>query len=85
MNDFLDVIKITWSAVGAWIGFLIGGADGLIYMILSFMIIDYITGVLCVISEHKLSSDIGFRGLFRKILILALIGIGILIDVYVIK
>ena len=48
------------------------------------MVIDYITGVLCAVSDKKLSSAIGFKGICRKVLIFALVGIGHILDLYVI-
>ena len=44
------------------------------------MVADYITGVMCAIVEKKLSSEIGFKGIFKKVLIFILVGVGHLID-----
>ena len=48
------------------------------------MLIDYITGVMCAVADHRLSSSAGFRGIFRKVLIFALVGIGHVLDTQVI-
>ena len=56
---------------------------GLLYTLLAFVVLDYATGVMAAIADHKLSSAIGFRGIFRKVLIFALVGVGHLLDVQV--
>ena len=48
------------------------------------MVVDYITGVMCAVSDKKLSSAVGFKGICRKVLILMLVGIANLLDVQVI-
>ena len=48
------------------------------------MVIDYLTGVMCAITDKKLSSNIGFKGIFRKVLIFIMVGVGHLIDTQVI-
>lgn len=56
----------------------------MLYALLAFVVIDYITGVMCAIVDHKLSSEVGFKGIFKKILIFALVGIGHFLDTSVI-
>ena len=70
--------------VGGWLGYFLGGFDGLLYALIVFMAVDYITGVMCAVSDKKLSSAVGFKGIFRKVLILMLVGIANLLDVQVI-
>ena len=53
------------------------------YTLLAFVILDYVTGIMCAITDHKLSSAIGFKGIFRKILIFAMVGIGHLLDLQI--
>jgi len=77
-------IQLGFSAVGGWLGWFLGGVDGFLYALLAFVVVDYITGVMCAIVNKKLSSDIGFKGIFKKVLIFALVGIGHLIDSYLI-
>lgn len=72
------------AGVGAVIGAFLGGLDGLVYALIAFVVFDYITGVLAAIAERRVSSAIGFRGISRKILIFALIGLAHLLDVHVI-
>ena len=83
MKDFWNVIQLVFSAVGGWLGYFLGGCDGLLYALIAFVVIDYITGVMCAIAEKKLSSEVGFKGICRKVLIFLLVGIGNIIDVQV--
>ena len=83
MKEFWNFIQFVFAAIGGWLGFFLGGCDGLLYALLLFVICDYITGVLCAVSDKKLSSEVGFRGICRKVLIFLLVGIGNVIDVQV--
>ena len=85
MKDLWISLQLALAAVGAWLGWFLGGMDGLIYAVIVFVIADYITGVMCAINDKRLSSEIGFKGICRKIIIFMLIGVANLIDVYVIK
>ena len=73
MKQFWNTIQFIFSALGGWIGFFVGGADGLLYALIVFILIDYATGVMCAVSDRKLSSAAGFRGICRKVLILLLV------------
>ena len=77
------VIQAAITGVGAGIGAWLGGLDGLIYALIAFVIADYITGLLAAISERRVNSAVGFRGISRKILIFTLIGLAHLLDVHV--
>ena len=84
MKEFWSVIQMVFTGVGGWLGYFLGGYDGLLYALIVFMVVDYITGVMCAINDKKLSSAVGFRGICRKVLILMLVGIANLLDVTVI-
>lgn len=84
MKDFWNMIQILISALGGWLGYFLGGCDGLLYALLAFAVIDYITGVMCAVNDHTLSSEVGFRGICRKVLIFLLVGIANVLDVQVI-
>ena len=73
-----------FAAVGGWLGWFLGGCDGLLYALIAFVVIDYITGVMCAIADRKLSSAVGFKGICRKVLIFLLVGIGHVLDTQVI-
>ena len=48
---------------------------------MAFVVIDYITGVMCAANDHKLSSSVGFRGICRKVLIFCMVGMANILDV----
>ena len=83
MKEFWNTIQLAFAAVGGWLGYFLGGCDGLLYALIAFVAIDYITGVMCAISDKTLSSEMGFKGICRKVLIFLLVGIGNIIDVQV--
>ena len=84
MKEFWNSIQLIFTAVGGWLGWFLGGCDGLLYALLAFVIVDYVTGVACAIADHKLSSEVGFKGIFKKVLIFLLVGIGHILDTQVI-
>ena len=84
MKEFWNVIQLVFTAIGGWLGWFLGGCDGLLYALIAFVTLDYITGLMCAIVDHKLSSAVCFKGIFRKVLIFALVGIGHILDSQVI-
>ena len=85
MKDFWNVIQFVFTAVGGWLGYFLGGCDGLLYALIAFVAIDYITGVMCAIADKNLSSEVGFKGICRKVLIFLLVGIAKILDAQVIQ
>ena len=83
MKQIWPFIQICFAALGGFLGWFLGGMDGFLYVLLTFVSIDYITGVMCAIADKNLSSEVGFKGICRKVLIFALVGIGNVLDVYV--
>ena len=84
MKEFWNTIQMVFTAVGGWLGYFLGGCDGLLIALVVFAVVDYITGVMCAISDKKLSSEVGFRGICRKVLIFFLVGVANILDVQVI-
>ena len=84
MKEFWNMIQVVFTVLGGWIGYFVGGCDGLLYALLAFVVIDYITGMMCAIADRKLSSEVGFKGICRKVLIFLLVGIANVLDVNVI-
>ena len=80
MKDLWNGFQIAIAAIGGWLGYFLGGYDGFLYALIVFVILDYITGLMCAILDKKLSSEIGFRGIFKKVLIFVMVGIAHLID-----
>ena len=83
MKEFWNTIQFVFAAVGGWLGWFLGGCDGLLYALLVFVVIDYITGVMCAVAVHSLSSAVGFKGIARKVLIFLLVGLAHILDVQV--
>lgn len=77
-------VQIAITALGGWLGYFLGGFDGMMIALIVFMTLDYITGVMCGIVDRKLSSEVGFKGICRKVLILMLVGIAHIVDTRVI-
>ena len=89
MRDFsIDIIwakmQMAIAAVGGWLGYFLGGMDGLLTALLIFMVIDYITGLMVAVTEKKLSSAIGFKGICKKVLIIMLVGVAHIVDLHVV-
>lgn len=78
------IVKSVSGAIGAIVGFMYGEINGLFIAIIALMVLDYITGILCAIVTKTLSSEVGFRGLVKKFVILIVIAVGHLVDAYVI-
>ena len=84
MKEFWNTIQIIIAGIGGWLGWFLGESDGLLYTLIAFVAVDYITGVMCAVADKKLSSQVGFKGICRKVLIFALVGIGHVLDTQVI-
>lgn len=80
MKEIWNWSQAVIAAIGGWLGYFLGGWDGFLYALVAFVVIDYITGLMCAVLEKKLSSEVGFRGIFKKVLILSLVAIGHTID-----
>ena len=77
-------IQMAAAIVGGWLGYFLGGMDGLLIALLVFMVLDYITGIMCAIIDKKLSSAVGFRGICKKVFILMLVGVANVVDIHVV-
>ncbi|EGT3688681.1 phage holin family protein [Clostridioides difficile] len=80
MKEIWSWIQTAFTVLGGLLGWFLGGFDGFLYALVALMVADYIIGVMCAIVEKKLSSEIGFKGIFKKVLIFILVGVGHLID-----
>ena len=83
MKQIWSGIQLAFTAVGGFLGWFLGGVDGFLYALIAFTVIDYITGVMCAVTDKNLSSSVGFKGICRKVLIFTLVCIGNIVDVYV--
>ena len=84
MKEFWNLCQFLFTAAGGWLGYFLGGCDGLLLALVLFAVADYITGVMCAMADKKLSSEVGLKGICRKVIIFMLVGIAHIIDVNVI-
>ena len=84
MKEFWNTIQLVFTAVSGWLGYFLGGCDGLLIALVVFVVVDYVTGVMCAVSDKELSSKVGFRGICRKVLIFILVGAANILDAQVI-
>lgn len=80
MKNTINNLQLIFTAIGGYLGYFLGGLDGFIYALITFVVIDYLTGLMAAIVERKLSSEIGFRGIFKKVLIFLLVAVGNIVD-----
>ena len=84
MKEIWNTIQLIFTAIGGWLGYFLGGCDGLLIALVAFVVVDYITGIMCAVADKSLSSEVGFKGICRKVLIFLLVGIANILDVQVI-
>lgn len=82
MKEFWNVIQAIFAVIGGWLGYFLGGNDGVLYALIIFAVLDYLTGFMCALADRKLSSKVGFKGICRKVLIFAMVGVGHLLDLH---
>ena len=80
MREIVNGLQVTVTVLGAFVGGLIGGLDRLAYALVLFVAVDYITGIMAGIVEKRISSEVGFKGIFRKVVIFILVSIAHIID-----
>ena len=79
------MMQCVFAAIGGALGAVLGGWDGFLYALIAFVVIDYLTGVLVAILNHKLSSSVGFHGIVKKVVIFFLVAVAHIIDAYIIQ
>ena len=84
MKEFWNGIQLIFAIIGGWLGWFLGECDGLMYALIAFVIADYVTVVMCAVSDKRLSSEVGFKGICRKVLIFVLVGMANILDMHVI-
>jgi len=82
MKTIWTYTQVGFAGMGALLGWFLGELDGFLYVLIAFVVVDYITGVLRAVVEKKLSSKVGAKGISKKITIFLLVGIAHLADVY---
>ena len=80
MREIVNGLQVIVTVLGAFVGGVIGGLDSLAYALVLFVAVDYITGIMAGVVEKKISSEVGFKGIFRKVVIFILVSIAHIID-----
>jgi toxin secretion/phage lysis holin len=85
VKDIVNMLQLIFAVIGGYIGYFLGGWDGFLYALIAFVAIDYLTGVMVAVLEKRLSSEVGARGIFKKVLIFALVAVAHIVDAEFIK
>lgn len=80
-----DTVQIAFAALGGALGTVLGGWDGFLYALIVFVVIDYLSGLMAAFIQKKLSSEVGFKGICKKVIIFFLVAVANIIDVEIIK
>lgn len=85
LREFWNTIQLAFAAVRGWLEYFLGGFDSVLMILVLFAITDYITSVMCAATDHGLPNEIGFKEIYRKVLIFLLVAIANIIDVEILK
>lgn len=85
MKNFIEAAQYAFAALGGAVGAVMGGFDGFLYALIVFVVVDYLTGIMVAVLKKELSSEVGFHGIFKKVVIFALVAVGHIVDLYVIQ
>lgn len=85
MKQFISVMQYVFAGIGGFMGWLLGGLDGFLYALIVFVVVDYLTGLMAAFIQKKVSSEVGFKGICKKVAIFCLVGIGHILDTQIIK
>lgn len=84
MEEFWATIQPIFAGIARWLGCFLGGCDNPLMALAAFVVINYITSIMCAIEDKKRSSEVGFKGICQKALIFLLVGIANILDIYII-
>jgi toxin secretion/phage lysis holin len=82
MKDFL---QFAVSAFFGTVAFLFGNFSGLLVALIVFIVVDYISGIAAAVMQKRLSSEVGAKGIAKKIIMLLIVALGHTLDLYVVK
>lgn len=80
LNEIGQTLCIVFAGIGTLLSSYLGGWDTMLKVLTIFIVVDYITGVICAIIDKKLSSSVGFKGIAKKVVILLLVGLAFYLD-----
>lgn len=84
MKQVVSTLQYVFAGIGGFMGWFLGGLDGFLYALIVFVVVDYITGLMAAFIQKKLSSETGFKGICKKVVIFCLVGIGHILDAQII-
>ena len=84
MRQVVTTVQYVFAGIGGFMGWFLGGLDGFLYAFLMFVVIDYATGLMAAFVQKKVSSEVGFKGICKKVFILMLVGVAHIIDLHVV-
>jgi toxin secretion/phage lysis holin len=84
MERIWNWTQVAFTAIGGFLGWFLGGLDGLVVALITVAVLDYISGFMCAVVEKTLSSEVGFRGIFKKVLIFCMVALGHVLDTHLI-
>lgn len=85
MKETIMTAKISAGILGGIIGFMFGEVDGFILALVFLVTADYITGFMCALVEKNLSSEVGAKGIAKKVFIFILVAVANIIDTQILK
>ena len=85
MQNVIDKIQFAFAALGGFLGWFFGGFDGFLYALIVFVVTDYFTGILAAGIRRELSSEVGVKGIAKKVCIFLLVGMANIIDTQVLQ
>ena len=83
MKEMWNMVQVVFAALGGALGYFLGECDGLLIALVVFVVVDYITGVMVAVSERKVSSAVGYKGILKKIFLLIMVGVAHVLDAHV--
>ena len=78
MDKFFNPASIVGGVVGGIFTFLFGGTDVILKALIALVVLDYVTGIIRGIITKTLSSEIGYKGILKKILIFVVIAVAVI-------
>lgn len=84
MKSLWNIIKLHFIAIVKWLDWFLGGFDGPLKVLITVVVIDYFTEVMCVNFGYKSSNEIGLQCITKKLLVFLVVGIVNIISEHVI-
>lgn len=81
MDKLFNAISVFAGVTGGIVASLLGAFDKILWALLILMIIDYVSGIIKAVYTKTLSSEIGFKGLLKKITILIIVALANVVQV----